>query len=291
MKEVRGKVAFVTGGASGMGLGMVRAFADAGMRVMIGDIEKEPLERAVAELKEKDAEIAGFQVDVTQLEQVEAAAQATVDTFGSVHVICNNAGIGVGGPSETARMRNWHWVVDVNLWGVVHGLQAFVPRILSHGDGGHVVNTASMAGMFGVRGTGPYNATKFAVVGISETMMAEHRNDDLGVSVLCPGVVATNLGTSGRNRPSDYGGPMDLNQKDRTSEMLAKGLDPDIVGRQVLEAIQDDQPYIFTDPGLRYLIEQRSAEILAGHDWADQCEALQGVEQSGLLLPDDLEPS
>ena len=152
-----------------------------------------------------------------QLEQVEAAAQATVDTFGSVHVICNNAGIGFGGRSETARMRNWHWVVDVNLWGVVHGLQAFVPRILSHGDGGHVVNTASIAGMFGFRGSGPYNATKFAVVGISETMMAEHRNDDLGVSVLCPGVVATNIGTSGRNRPSDYGGPVDPTSEGRSS--------------------------------------------------------------------------
>ena len=102
--------------------------------------------------------------------------------------------------------------------------------------------------------------------------------------MLCPGVVATNIGTSGRNRPSEYGGPVDPNRtEDRTSEMLAKGLDPDIVGRQVLEAIQDDQPYIFTDPGLRYLIEQRSAEILAGYDWADQCKALQGVEQSGLL--------
>jgi NAD(P)-dependent dehydrogenase (short-subunit alcohol dehydrogenase family) len=174
-------------------------------------------------------------------------------------------------------------VVDVNLWGVVHGLQAFVPRIMSHGEGGHVVNTASMAGMYGLRGAGPYNATKFAVVGISETMMAEHSRDNLNISVLCPGIVATNIGTAGRNRADKYGGAVAPSEKDGTAAALAKGLDPDAVGRQVLEAIQDEQPYIFTDPGLRYLIERRTKYILAGYDWAENCKALEGIEQSGLL--------
>ncbi len=283
MKDVKGKVAFITGGASGMGLGMARAFAAAGMKVMIGDIEAGPAQKAADELKAKGLEAACVQVDVTKLESVQAAAKKTIDTFGKVHVLSNNAGVAVGGKSETCSMRNWHWVVDVNLWGVVHGLQAFVPLILSHGEGGHVVSTASMAGMVGLRGAGPYNATKFAVVGIMETFAAEHRKDNLGSSVLCPGIVATNIGNSARNRPSEYGGATAPNARDKTADMLAQGLNPDIVGKQVLEAIIDNQPYIFTDPGLRHLIETRSKQILAGYDWADKCKALEGVKQSGLL--------
>ncbi|MBV1879052.1 MAG: SDR family NAD(P)-dependent oxidoreductase [Pseudomonadales bacterium] len=282
MKDVQGKVAFITGGASGMGLGMARAFTAAGMKVMIGDIEQAPMDRAVAELNEVGGDAAGIQTDVTKLESVQAAAAATIEKFGKVHVICNNAGIGVGGQSEKASMRNWEWVMDVNLWGVVHGLQAFVPLITEHGEGGHVVNTASMAGMYGLRGAGPYNATKFAVVGISETMMAEHSRDNLGVSVLCPGIVATNIGNSARNRAENYGGPVQPNEKDTSAEMLAKGLNPDVVGHLVLEAIQEDQPYIFTDPSLRYLIERRTKHILAGYDWADNCKALEGIEPAGL---------
>ncbi|MEQ1888018.1 MAG: SDR family NAD(P)-dependent oxidoreductase [Alphaproteobacteria bacterium] len=283
MKDVKGKVAFITGGASGMGLGMARAFAAAGMKVMIGDIEAAPAQRAVDELKAKGLEAACVQADVTSLESMQAAAKKTVDTFGKVHVICNNAGVAVGGYSETCSIRNWNWVVDVNLWGVVYGLQAFVPLILSHGEGGHVVSTASMAGMIGLRGAGPYNATKFAVVGMMETFAADHRKDNIGASVLCPGVVATNIGNSARNRPEEYGGAAKPNARDRTAEMLAKGLDPDIVGKQVLEAMQEDQFYIFTDPGLRNLIESRNQRILEGYDWAANCKALEGVKQLGIL--------
>ncbi len=283
MKDVKGKVAFITGGASGMGLGMARAFAAAGIKVMIGDIEAAPAQRAVDELKAKGLEAACVQVDVTKMESMQDAAKKTIDTFGKVHILCNNAGVAVGGHSETCSLRNWNWVVDVNLWGVVYGLQAFVPLILSHGEGGHVVSTSSMAGMVGLRGAGPYNATKFAVVGIMETFAAEHRKDNLGASVLCPGVVATNIGNSGRNRPTEYGGSVAPNPRDKTGEMLAQGLHPDLVGKQVLEAILEDQFYIFTDPGLRHLVETRSQRILQGYDWAAKCKALEGVKQSGLL--------
>ena len=169
-------------------------------------------------------------VDVTKLEDMHAAARKTIDAFGKVHVICNNAGVGCGGRSETAKMRNWQWVVDVNLWGVVNGLQAFVPLIQSHGEGGHVVSTASVAGMISIPGTGPYNATKYAVVGIMETMMAEQKDSNLGISVLCPGLVATNLGTSARNRQEQYGGAAKPNPKDAIAGSLSDGLDPDIVG-------------------------------------------------------------
>ncbi|MCK9991680.1 MAG: hypothetical protein Dbin4_00200 [Alphaproteobacteria bacterium] len=283
MKDVKGKVAFITGGASGMGLGMARAFAAAGMKVMIGDIELAPAQKAVDELKAKGLEAACVQVDVTKLESVQNAAKKTVDTFGKVHVISNNAGVAVGGYSESCSIRNWNWVVDVNLWGVVYGLQAFVPLILAHGEGGHVISTASMAGMVGLRGAGPYNATKFAVVGMMETFAADHRKDNIGASVLCPGVVATNIGNSGRNRPDQYGGSVAPNPRDRTAEMLAQGLNPDIVGHLVLEAMQADQLYIFTDPGLKHLIETRCKRLTEAYDWAANCKSLKGVKQSGLL--------
>ncbi|HAK62866.1 MAG TPA: short-chain dehydrogenase [Alphaproteobacteria bacterium] len=283
MKDVKGKVAFVTGAASGMGLGMARAFAAAGMKVMIGDIEAEPAQRAVDELKGKGLQAACVKVDVTSLEAMQEAARKTVDTFGKVHVLCNNAGVGCGGRSETAKMRNWHWVVDVNLWGVVHGLQAFVPLIQSHGEGGHVVSTASVAGMISIPGTGPYNATKYAVVGIMETMMAEQKDANLGVSVLCPGLVATNLGTSARNRQDQYGGAAKPNPKDAIAGSLADGLDPDIVGRLVLEAIEANQPYIFTNPALAHLMENRFRNIAAGNAWAASSKALAGVKQSAKL--------
>ena len=283
MKDVKGKTAFITGGASGMGLGMARAFAPAGMKVMIGDIEAGPAQAAVDELSAKGYDAACVKVDVTKLDDMHAAAKQTVERFGKVHVICNNAGVGCGGRSETAKMRNWQWVVDVNLWGVVNGLQAFVPLIQSHGEGGHVVSTASVAGMISIPGTGPYNATKYAVVGIMETMMAEQRGTSLGVSVLCPGLVATNLGTSARNRQDQYGGAAKPNPKDAIAGSLSDGLDPDIVGRLVLEAIQDNQSYIFTNPALGAQIEARFKRIQAGNAWAEKCKALAGVKQSATL--------
>ena len=281
MKDVKGKVAFITGGASGMGLGMARAFANAGMKIMIGDIEAGPAQRAVDELKNKGHQAACVKVDVTRLEEVQAAALKTVETFGKVHVVCNNAGIAIGGRSETANMRNWRWVMDVNLWGVVHGLQAFMPLLKSHGEGGHVVNTASMAGMYGIRNSGPYNASKYAVVGITETMMGENRKTGIGISLLCPGVVNTNLNTSGRNRQDQYGGA--ITESEGALGALTQGLDPDTVGRLVLEAILDGQPYIFTDPALRNLIELRMRRILSGYDWADKAKALEGAVQSSAL--------
>lgn len=283
MQDVKGKVAFITGGASGMGLGMARAFAAAGMKVMIGDIEDDKAQQAVDELVGKGLEAACVHADVTKMESMQAAADKTIETFGKVHVISNNAGVAVGGYSESCSIRNWNWVVDVNLWGVVYGLQAFVPHIAAHGEGGHVISTASMAGMVGLRGAGPYNATKFAVVGMMETFAADHRKDNIGASVLCPGIVATNIGHSGRNRPTEYGGAVAPNEKDRTAEMLAQGLNPDVVGDLVLEAMQADQFYIFTDPSLKHLIETRCKRIIDGYDWAANCKSLQGAKQAGGL--------
>lgn len=278
MKDVQGKVAFITGAASGMGLGMARAFSAAGMKVMLGDIQKKPLDAAVAELKGLGRDVAGVVVDVTDRDSVFGAAQATVDTFGRVHVCVNNAGVGADGSAEDTSEKNWRWTIDVNMWGVVWGLQAFMPLIKEHSEGGHVINTASMAGMFSWKNLSAYNASKYAVVAMSETAMAEHTDDNIGVSVLCPGVVNTNLGTSARNRGEDYGGSTDKKSEQMVA-MLKKGLNPDVVGEQVLEAIIDDQPYIFTDPGLRSWVENRFERILAGYDWADKCEALKKADQ------------
>ncbi|MBV1906899.1 MAG: SDR family NAD(P)-dependent oxidoreductase [Pseudomonadales bacterium] len=273
MQDVKGKVAFITGGASGIGLGMARAFCQAGMHVMIGDIEQAPMEKAVTELKENGGSAACVPVDVSDREAVFAAAKATIDTFGKVHVLCNNAGVLVDGRSEKVDVDNWNWVVNVNLWGVVNGLQAFLPLIRSHGEEGHVVSTASMAGMVNFRGSGPYNATKFSVVALSETLMEEHKKDNLGVSVLCPGAVNTKIAESGRNRQGEYGGTDDSINAPMAA-LLPDALDPNTVGRQVLEAILEDQPYIFTDPRSRRHVAERFRRIAAGFDWADNCKAL-----------------
>ncbi|HAK62867.1 MAG: SDR family NAD(P)-dependent oxidoreductase [Pseudomonadota bacterium] len=282
MKDVKGKVAFITGAASGMGLGMARAFSEAGMKVMLSDIEEGPLQAQVADLKAKGRDVAGVRVDVTKKEDLDAAAKKTIETFGKAHVLCNNAGVGVGGKSETCDLRNWRWCIDVNLWGVVYGLQAFMPLIRSHGEEGHVMSTASMAGMYGVRNLGPYNAAKYAVVAIMETMMAENKNTNIGVSVLCPGAVATNIGSSTRNRQQEYGGSAVPSDLDITNDALAQGLHPDVVGKQVLEAILKNQPYIFTDPKMRKMVDSRFRKIMSGYDWADTCDSLRGAQQGSL---------
>ena len=246
MRDVTGKVAFITGGASGMGLAMARSFAAAGMKVAIADIEQDALDRVKAEFDASNAEVITLQVDVTDRAAMEAAADATEAAFDKVHVLVNNAGVAVGGSLDQMSYEDWDWVMGVNLDGVVNGLQAFVQRIKAHGEGGHVVNTASLAGHFAIPGLGVYTATKYAVVGISETLRADLKQHDIGVSVLCPGVVNTNIFDSGRNRPSHLQGETDTakmvlsedlagpEQEQRIAEMMTKALDPAVVGDMVL---------------------------------------------------------
>ena len=188
--ELEGKVAVVTGGASGIGKAMAAAVPDDGMTVVIADVEQGALDATAEELG-----VDGVRTDVSDLTSVEALAAAVVERHGTVHVLCNNAGVGGGGRIATARRcSDWEWVVGVNLWGVVHGLQ-FLPHLQANADGGHIVNTASMAGLAPFPGIGVYNATKYAVVGISETLAIELAGASVGVSVLCPGVVNTNIFT------------------------------------------------------------------------------------------------
>ena len=272
MKQVRGKVAFITGAASGMGLAMARSLAAAGMKVVAADVEADALARVEEEFTSSNTEIMTIQVDVTDREAMARAAQATVERFGKVHVLVNNAGVGVGGRLDDMSYNDWDWVLGVNLDGVVNGLQSFVKLIESHGEGGHIVNTASMAGHLAVPGLGIYNASKFAVVAISETLRTDLADKDIGVSVLCPGVVNTRIFEAGRNRPDALkadgdtedlasaliGGP---DAAERMEQLLASALDPALVGDMVLHAIRENELYIFTHPDMEAAVNARAAGI------------------------------
>jgi NAD(P)-dependent dehydrogenase (short-subunit alcohol dehydrogenase family) len=273
MRELAGKTAFVTGGAAGIGLALGRAFAQAGMKVMLADIETDALQAAVKGLQEISPDIGGTICDVADAASVERAAQAAFDAFGKVHVVCNNAGVAAGGGIDPISLDNWRWVIDVNLMGVLHGIKSFLPHIRAHGEGGHFVNTASMAGMQTGLGLSPYGASKFAVVCMSEGLAVQLKPHGVGVSVLCPSYVRTRIGESGRNRPARYGQTQPLDPASPAAAMVAAiarnidaGLEPDAVAARVLTAIRENELYIFTHPGMRAEVEQRFAAILAAMD-------------------------
>ena len=273
MRDVAGKTAFITGGASGMGLAMARSFAKAGMKVVIADIEQAARDAVQAEFEASNAEFLVLPLDVTDRAAMEDAAAAAEGRFGKVHVVCNNAGVAVGGPIDEMGYNDWDWVTKVNLDGVVNGIQAFTSRMKVHGEGGHFVNTASMAGHISIPGLSVYTATKFAVVGISETMRADLLEHGIGVSVLCPGLVNTNIFESQRNRPEDMPGaslvPLAARNlsgdqlAQQLEEMRASALDPAVVGDMVLHAIREDEFYIFTHPDLEAMTDARKDEMAA----------------------------
>ena len=282
MKNVAGKTAFVTGGASGMGLAMVRSFAGAGMKVAVADIEAEPLKAVVEEFDETNASVIGLHVDVSDLESVAEGAAKTKEAFGNIHVLVNNAGIVTGGTFAEAEPNDWRWTMNVNLDGVYNGLNAFLPDMIAHNEGGHVVNTASLAGHIAVPRLGVYGASKFAVVGISETLRAELIEHGIGVSVLCPGVVNTNIFTANRNRPSSLSATREMNfERSNTdpdtvpNDVMRNILEPDVVGDMVLHAVQNDQFYIFTHPDFAPMVQARTKEIEAAFEyWANYCAEL-----------------
>lgn len=282
MKDVADKVAFVTGGASGMGLAMVRAFAGAGMKVAVADIEEPALDRVAAEFEGSNGQVIVLPLDVTDRAAMERAADATEEAFGKVHVVCNNAGVAVGGTVDTMGYADWDWVLGVNIDGVVNGVQTFTRRIEAHGEGGHFVNTASMAGHIAVPRLSVYTTSKFAVVGLSEVMRADLAAKGIGVSVLCPGVVRTNIFDSGRNRPEDLASEVDTaaallrgdgdtaEQEERFAAIMAAALDPAVVGDMVLHAILNDEFYVFTHPEIEEVTEARHAEMQAAFArWRD----------------------
>jgi NAD(P)-dependent dehydrogenase (short-subunit alcohol dehydrogenase family) len=273
MRELAGKTAFVTGGASGIGFALGRAFAEAGMKVMLADIETDALAAAVESLRGPGSDVRGVSCDVADPVSVERAAQASFEAFGNVHVVCNNAGVAGGSGIDTISVDSWRWVLDVNVMGVVHGIHSFLPHMRAHGEGGHIVNTASMAGMLSGMGFSPYAASKFAVVTMSEGLALQLEPLGIGVTVLCPGFVRTRISESGRNRPERYG-PTRTPDPASAAGMLAarhaelgrSGLDPSDVAAQVLTAIREDERYVFTHPQMRAELEERFAAILAAMD-------------------------
>ena len=280
MKVVEGKVAFVTGGASGLGLAMVRSFLRAGMKVVAADVEDAALARVREEFAGNNTLMA-IKLDVTDRDAMARAADETERAFGKVHVLCNNAGVVVNGRIDNHTYQDWDWVLGVNLGGVVNGLQTFIERIKRHGEGGHIVNTASIAGQIALQGLSSYNAGKYAVVGISETIRQELAPLNIGVSVLCPGIVNTGIGNSGRNRPSELSTPAPAaaaatadavdaaGGQAQLDELLNRHLDPAVVGDMVLDAIRNDDAYIFTHPELKPMVEARFAQIAGAFDrWA-----------------------
>ena len=277
MQELAGKTAFVTGAASGIGFALSRAFAEAGMKVMLADIETDALTAAVESLRDFAPNVRGVGCDVADSASVERAAKASYEAFGNVHVVCNNAGVGGGSGIDTISLDTWRWVIDVNLMGVLHGIRTFLPHIRAHGEGGHIVNTASMAGMNSGLGFSPYSASKFAVVNMSEGLAKQLAPLGIGITVLCPGFVRTRIWESGRNRPERYGPTQIPDPASAASRLLAQltergraGLDPTDVAAQVLTAIHENELYVFTHPGAdwRAELEERFAAILAAMDKA-----------------------
>jgi NAD(P)-dependent dehydrogenase (short-subunit alcohol dehydrogenase family) len=277
MRELTGKTAFVTGGASGIGLAMGQAFAAAGMRVMLADIETNALDAALDTVRRIAPSARGVVCDVTEPAAVERAASAAVAAFGKVHVVCNNAGVGGGGGIEDISLDTWRWVLDVNVMGVLHGIKTFLPLLRAHGEGGHFVNTASMAGMNSGLGFSPYSASKFAVVNMSEGLAKRLAPLGIGVTVLCPGFVRTGIWDSGRNRPERYGPAVTPDPASAGGRLLAElrrlgqaGLEPAEVAARVLAAIRADELYVFTHAGAEWRAElaERFDAILAAMDKA-----------------------
>jgi NAD(P)-dependent dehydrogenase (short-subunit alcohol dehydrogenase family) len=279
MKDLSGKVAFITGGASGLGLGMAKAFGREGMKVMLADIDQPVLAGAVQELRDLQVRAEGVICDVGSRGSVREAALKTIATFGKVHVVCNNAGVAAGGPIGSVGERDWDWIMDVNLMGVVYGTEVFAPLIDSHGEGGHFVNTASMAGMIGFPNAEPYCATKFAVVAMSEGWAGQLAAKNIGVSVLCPGFVQTRIYDSHRNKPARYGAAdvstIGIGQTLVDTEAMVKGGIPtEPVGNRVVEAIKDNDLYIFTHTEFRPIVEARFAALMAAFDKSEKSKAL-----------------
>lgn len=289
MKDFRGKTAFVTGGANGIGLGMARAFGRAGMNVVLADIDDKLAKVAAEQLASEQIKAVPVHCDVSDRAGVREAALEAVAAFGKIHVVCNNAGVAVGGPIGTVKERDWDWILDVNLKGVIYGVETFAPLIKSHGEGGHIVNTASMAGMISPPGMEPYTATKFAVVAMSEGWAGQLAALNIGVSVLCPGFVKTRIHESGRARQDKYGGTGDVdalgNGAGEAAAMVLAGIDPDIVGGRVLEAIKAGELYIFTHPQMREFVQARFNNILAAFDTAANSEALKAVKEWAPVAP------
>lgn len=275
MQDLKGKVAVVTGGASGIGKAMADRFAAEGMKIVIADVQQDALDRAKADLEGRGAEVLAVLCDVSKLEKVEDLARQTVARFGGVHVLCNNAGVASAGAAWERSHADWEWVMGVNLWAVVHGVRVFVPLMLASGEECHVVNTASMAGLITAPGMSIYNVTKFGVVSLSECLFHElkMRNAKVGVSVLCPAWVQTGIVDSERNRPAEFANPESMKPgqdakmlEAMVRQLVTHGQTPEKIAGDVLNAVKTRKFYILTHPEFKALVKTRMEDILEERD-------------------------
>jgi NAD(P)-dependent dehydrogenase (short-subunit alcohol dehydrogenase family) len=276
MKEFRDRVAVITGAASGIGRALAEHSAQEGMKVVLADIEEPALARAAAELKAVGATVLAVHTDVSKLSDVENLARRTIEAFGAVHLLFNNAGVGAGGSPWESTNADWEWVLGVNLWGIIHGLRVFVPIMLSQGTEGHIVNTASIAGLLPYHPSAAYQTTKFAVVGLSENLYhaLAHRDAKVKASVLCPGWVKTLILTSDRNRPAKLRNPPSKPPPPEVAaafqsmfQALGTGLEPEAVADHVFAAIREERFYIVVgDTEFRPFLQQRMEDVLLGRN-------------------------
>jgi len=265
MKNIEGKVAFITGGASGAGLGMAKVFVRNGMKVVIADIRQDSLDQAMTGFRD-DKNVHAICFDVTDRQAFARAADEAERVFGKVHVLCNNAGVNLFVPIEECTYNDWDWVMGVNFGGVVNGVQTFVPRIGKHGEGGHIVNTASMAAFLPSAEAGIYTASKFAVRGLSEALRLSLYRYHIGVSVFCPGLINSAIYESEKTRPAHLAVPENTAKSQKTMELLPKihqaGMDPEEAGEKVLEGIRKNSLYIFSHPEFREELSEIFDEII-----------------------------
>jgi NAD(P)-dependent dehydrogenase (short-subunit alcohol dehydrogenase family) len=270
MHEFNEKVAVVTGAASGIGAALARRFASEGMKLVLADIDTEGLEGVADALRSGGTQVLTVSCDVSDAAAVEALADATVAEFGQIDLVCNNAGVGSGGLMEGLTVKDWQWTLGVNLWGVINGMITFLPRLIAQGSG-HIVNTASAAGLISAPFMGPYAVSKFGVVAMSEATYHElaMSGSDVGISVLCPAWVSTRIHESDRSRPdhlrNELSGTPDEQAAGIAEVMRAvieAGMDADDVAAQVVDAVRADRFYILTHPDVKELVRRRTEAIL-----------------------------
>ncbi len=266
MKQVEGKVAFITGAANGAGFGMAQVFSKHGMKVVLADIRQDSLDRAMAHFG-NSPNVHAIRLDVADRDAFARAADEAEKVFGKVHVVCNNAGINLFVPMEECTYNDWDWVMGVNFWGVVNGIQTFIPRLRKHGEGGHIVNTASMAALLPSAAAGIYTASKYAVRGLSEALRLTLYQYNIGVSVFCPGLIDSTIYQSEKVRPANLSSPENTAKSQKTMDILPAvhkvGMSPEEVGEKVLAGIRRNDMYIFSHPEFKEELQEIFDEILA----------------------------
>ena len=283
MSKFIGKTAVISGGAEGIGLSIAKALGEQKMNIVLTDINEKNLQKASLELETIGVPVLPVVLDVAKEDQWQEVAEKAIARFGKIHMVVNNAGVGgESGSIENQNARGWQWALDVNLMGVVFGAKVIVPLIKDHGEGGWIVNVASMAGMGGTPYGGAYTATKAAVVAVSESWAGELESEGINVSVLCPAFVQTRIYDSERNRQSQYKSDKKSSISEnvflnKAKKMVENGIEVSIVGKRVVEALNDGEFYIFTHPNFRPLVEERSSQINAAFEKASKSPLLQHI--------------